>query len=526
MTNRAYAANGAACADPPAAPARFWTAIMLPLLMALAAMTFLLAPASAQPIELNRDRPIILPDRPILCSPPRVMRNGRCVMPDIPVLCAPPRVMRNGRCEMPERPAVCLPPRVMREGRCIMPAPIVCPPPQVRRGDRCVMPELPVVCLPPRVMQGGRCVMPAPIVCPPPQVRRGDRCVMPELPVVCLPPRVMQGGRCVMPAPIVCPPPQVRRGDRCVMPERPIVCRPPEVRRGDRCVLPDRPPVCHLPYIYSARERRCILPVPVPPIVTPPACIAPWQYSRAAGGCICPSGYVVDRGECVRRDTQACTFPFVYSSSQNRCVCAQGYRPFGAGCAPERPTPTPQENISWIQACLNAAGYDAGPVDGLTGRRTRDAWTSFRQDSGLGGGEAPYTDPETLAKLFTACNPAEESESGASASDDGDAATADAGSQIPPTDAAPPLAGAFTAAPALCATGRLYSLLRGEQEELEPCGRSCIPAPEGMSEEDLLQQQERQGITWCRSCVAVGSLGMLCPALVEDAEAAEQDSAN
>lgn len=487
MTKETHAVAGVTCADPPPLTAGLRAAVWLLMAMTLAFFALLQTPAAAQPLDLGRDRPIILPERPILCAPPRVMQNGRCVRPDRPVLCPPPRVMRGGRCEMPERPAVCLPPRVMRNGQCVLPAP--------------------VICAPPRVMQNGRCVMPdRPIICPPPQVRRGNRCVMPERPE-CRPPRVMRGGRCVLP---------------------PVVCRPPEVRQGNRCVMPDRPPVCRLPYIYSARERRCILPVPVPPIATPPACIAPWQYSRSAGGCICPSGYVVDGGECVRRDSQACTFPFVYSSNQNRCVCAQGYRPFGAGCAPERPAPTPQENISWIQACLNASGYDAGPVDGLTGRRTRDAWASFREDSDLGTDEAPYTDPETLAKLFAACNPAGESENGAAAPDTG--AGEDTGADGTDTGDAGsvPSAGPFAAAPALCASGRLYSLLSAEDESLEPCGRSCIPAPEGMSEEELLQQQERQGITWCRSCVTVGALGMLCPAAAdtEDAATDEQTPAN
>ncbi|WP_208979002.1 peptidoglycan-binding domain-containing protein [Stappia stellulata] len=261
------------------------------------------------------------------------------------------------------------------------------------------------------------------------------------------------------------------------------------------------------------------MPVPIPPVVRPQACEAPWQYSRSAGGCICPSGYIVSRGECVRRDSQSCTFPFVYSDSRNRCVCAKGYRSFGTGCKKEDPTPSGSENIRWIQACLKEAGYDAGPVDGVSGRKTRGAWKAFRSENDLGDASAPYSDPETLAKLFQACQPDEatpaepEPEDETPARDDD---AADTGRRSGDGDFAPD--------DALCASGRLYSLLSAENPSLEPCGRSCIPAPEGMSEEELLRQEETQGITWCRSCVSVGSLGMLCPRPAEDEDEDGEDA--
>ncbi|WP_306027377.1 peptidoglycan-binding protein [Stappia sp. MMSF_3263] len=422
MTTTHLQLSGIATARPPDRVALAWQAIVLPLLLAMAMWMVGQAPAAAQPFDFGRDRPIVIPERPILCAPPRVMRGGRCVSPDRPILCPPPRVMRGGRCEMPIRPAVCLPPRVMRGGRCVLPAP--------------------VICAPPRVMQGGRCVMPAP--------------------VLCLPPRVMRGGRCVNP-PVVCAPPRVMRGGRCVMPPRPIVCRPPDVRRGDRCVRPQRPPSCRLPYIYSARARRCVLPAPIPPSVAPPAVYPPVQRS-----------------------------------------------------------PAPQDNISWIQACLNAAGYDAGPVDGLTGRRTREAWSDFRSDSDLGEGQAPFTDPETLAKLFDACTP-EEGPATQGADNKPEGGDTSSGGD---TGDAERIGGDFTPAPAMCATGKLYTMLSAEQETLEPCGRSCIPAPEGMSEEDLLEQQEKQDITWCSSCVSVGTLGMVCPVPGDEGDDAQAPAAN
>jgi hypothetical protein len=451
------------------------------LLAALAVIvSSLFTSASAQPIEIRPDlRPVIRPD----------------VLPKkLPRVCAPPRVMRNGRCVNPVRPG--------RE--------VVCRPPKVRRGNSCVDPvRPPVVCAPPRVRRGNRCVDPVrPIVCEPPRVRRGNRCVMPS----------------PMPMPVVCRAPRIRVNGRCVEPVRPIVCVAPRVRRGNRCVMPDIRPACRLPYVWSRAARRCILPVPIPPVTPPPACEAPWRYSAEAGGCICPSGRVVVNGACVRRETRSCSYPFVWSGSAGRCVCARGYSPYGTGCAPDRPTPSPQDNILWIQACLNAAGYDAGPEDGLAGRRTRSAWDAFRADENLSGAGG-YTDPETLARLFEACRP-----EGAPPPEDDDRKDAE-GSDTPETPQADPEdqkdadtddggrgeddgdgeAGAFMPEPAQCATGKLYSLLSAEDASVEPCGRLCIPAPEGLSEEELEERAGKQGITWCQSCVEVEGLGLLCP---------------
>jgi hypothetical protein len=440
-----------------------------PLSLLIAAFALLLggfvlsAPATAQPIEIRPADRGAEGLRPVICLPPRVLRFGRCVAPERVVVCTPPKVLRNGRCVVPNLPVVCVAPRVLRNGRC-------------------VIPDTPLLCRAPKVWRNGRCVDPL--------------------------------------RPIVCRPPQVLRGGRCVLPPRPPECRSPRVMRGGRCVLPDRPN-CRLPYIYSGIERRCVLPVPVPPILPPPACDAPWRFSASAGGCICPSGNVVVNGECVRRDSQSCTFPFVYSGSKNRCVCAQGYSAYGTGCAPDKPRPTPQENITWIQTCLNAAGFDAGPEDGLVGRKTKSAWSEFRDEAGLGDADVPYTDPETLAKLFAACQadapggtpPATQGNDSAATADD-DATAADATADSGPAGPGAVPVGGFLPAPAMCATGKLYRLLSGEKAEIAPCGKSCIPAPEGMSEEELAAQAESQGITWCSACITVGDLGMLCPSPV------------
>jgi Putative peptidoglycan binding domain len=43
----------------------------------------------------------------------------------------------------------------------------------------------------------------------------------------------------------------------------------------------------------------------------------------------------------------------------------------------------PIDSLSGIQARLNNLGYDAGPVDGVNGPRTRAAVTAFQKDNGL-----------------------------------------------------------------------------------------------------------------------------------------------
>lgn len=469
--------------------------------------------------------------RTVECQPPQVLRNGRCVAPQ--PACPTGQVLQNGRCV--ERVVECQPPQVLRNGRCITPRP-ACPEGQVLRNGRCV--ERAVQCRAPQVLRNGRCVDPA-AACPEGQVFRNGRCV--ERVAECRPPRVLRNGRCVDPdrtcrpgqvyrngrcvdRVVECRPPRVLRNGRCILPDA-TYCRPPSIWRNGRCILPDRPRRCVLPYIYSPVVGRCILPVPVPPLLPAPRCEPPWLYSAGAGGCICPSGYVVFDGECVRRDTRICSFPFVYSAAENRCVCAEGYRPYGAGCAPVRPRATPQDNIAWIQGCLNASGYDAGDVDGLAGPRTQRAWQDFRLDEGLGGDVAPYTDPETLAMLFEACQPA-------SAEPGGEPPAETAPPIAPPTDAAPGqdaiIPGSFAPSEILCATGRIFTLLAGAPdapEGLEACGQSCIPAPEGMAEEELEKQEAERGITWCRSCISVGDLGLVCPRQVEDAVESEEPPA-
>ncbi|MGE0384233.1 MAG: peptidoglycan-binding protein [Gammaproteobacteria bacterium] len=53
-------------------------------------------------------------------------------------------------------------------------------------------------------------------------------------------------------------------------------------------------------------------------------------------------------------------------------------------------TSSPQ-TVAWIQQRLNSLGYDAGPVDGRAGTRTRNAIRAYQRDRGLlADGEPTY----------------------------------------------------------------------------------------------------------------------------------------
>ncbi len=259
-------------------------------------------------------------------------------------------------------------------------------------------------------------------------------------------------GRCQLPGIERClPPKRIIRG-RCRLPEL-VRCQPPRVWRGGRCILPN--PACRAPRVRSPITGRCYLPFDVVPI--PEAqCRPPWVYSARAGGCV-----------------------------------------------KLRPRPKPRENITWIHSCLNRLGYRAGFEDGLAGRQTRTAWDSFRNAMGLNG-YIGYGDPETLAQLYRQCAPAQE-----------------AVAPPPPPRCPDPkisvgknCASGLNYRPSLCATGRLFSTLSqsyGQTLNLEKCGRSCLPVPEGMDEAEALRLQSGQGINWCKDCIKVGDEGILCP---------------
>ncbi len=439
----------------------------------------LVQPRQIQPGLVQRCRPpkrliggrCQLPQLRPVCRPPKRLVRGVCKLPQLRPVCAPPKRLIGGRCQLPQLRPVCRPPKRMIRGVCKLPQlrPVCRPPKRLIRGV-CKLPQLRPVCAPPKRMIRGVCKLPQlRPVCRLPKVLVRGRCRLPDLRPVCRLPRRMIGGVCKLP-PIVnpcLPPDRLVAGvcrppiaDRCLRPRRWIngVCRLPDVMRcerprvwrGGRCVLPN--PRCLPPLVRSPISGRCYMPFDIDPI--PEAeCRAPWFFSPEAGGCVKP-----------------------------------------------RPRPRPQENIVWIQSCLNSLGYSAGVEDGLAGRNTRAAWESFRDALGLSG-YVDFVDPETLSLLYRQCRPQP-------------AQPLPPGPQCPAPAAGGGCSSGLEYRPVLCATGRLFNLLSdnyGGSIDLEKCGRSCLPVPDGMDEAEALRLQSEQGITWCKDCVKVGEEGILCP---------------
>ncbi len=307
----------------------------------------------------------------------------------------------------------------------------------------------------------GRCVpIPQPgQACPAGQIRIGGQCVNP--PPACPQGQTLVGGQCVD----ICPPGWRWDQNRCVRDGHGCpagtwlgwdgrcvpVCPPDAILIGNVCLpLPWAvPPAerCPLPFVRSPITGECVLPVDVVVVVERPAA--------------CPRG-------------------FVWSERVQACV-----RP--------KPKARPRENIAWIQGCLNALGYDAGPEDGIAGPRTRAAWAAFRREAGLGRGMAPFDDPATLGALYLQCTAAQRPTAGTM----GTMSDRDGG---------------LVYRPLLCATGAVREALsRLLGREVPACGPICVPVPEGLVPQQAEAAAREAGIVWCRHCIRVNGQDIVCP---------------
>ena len=196
---------------------------------------------------------------------------------------------------------------------------------------------------------------------------------------------------------------------------------------------------------------------------------------------------------------------------QAECRAPYYYSERAGGCIRYRPRPQRRENIAWIQACLNTLGFNAGVEDGIAGRRTLAAWDEFRIANGLPGSSAPYSDPQTLAALYEQCRPGNKTPpQGVVTPPDNQAPPPDDPQPVPPANASD---SGLKYRQAMCATGPLYRLLKkslGDDVQIEKCGRSCIPVPDGMSEQEAIKQRNN-GVNWCTDCVSFGDDGIVCP---------------
>ncbi len=240
---------------------------------------------------------------------------------------------------------------------------------------------------------------------------------------------------------------------------------------------------CPRGMIYNPRAGRCVEP---PPRVDSDDCPRGMVYSNRQRRC-------VDRPQRV-----VCEFPT--ERRGNRCVCVDGYHLRNGICRrdvvdelpprrdpppPRRDTPAdPGVDVARVQACLNTLGYDAGPVDGASGRRTLNAYRAFQTDNDLAARPNRLADRQTLDRLFDLCSrPA-------------DVAAPDEPPAISPV------------ADNRCLAPDLYDMLKGaygERPALRPCANACLPKPAFLTEAQLADYSAREGVDWCETCIQLGA---------------------
>ncbi len=201
-----------------------------------------------------------------------------------------------------------------------------------------------------------------------------------------------------------------------------------------------------------------------------------------------------------------CVPPKVWSKRRKRCV-----NPFVRA----EPARAVKPDLARVQECLNTLGYEAGPVDGQPGQRTRGAWNDFREDKGLGGPLRRFTDPKTLERLFTDCD-AKKSQAADGADPEPKTkpkVVAEPEPQPDPEPAAAPTAAASAYPEVLCVSKSLHkqiSKLVGKSVKLKLCGEACVPIPPGTPNEQLQKSEQEYAVKWCRNCIQIGASGLVC----------------
>jgi len=212
----------------------------------------------------------------------------------------------------------------------------------------------------------------------------------------------------------------------------------------------------------------------------------------------------------------ACKWPFVYSNNLDACICSSGYRLNSSGnsCirkATQSPS-VPRNTVRQIQSCLAILGYEPGPTDGVSGRKTRQSWSQFRLDENLQNRSNRLSDPVIQDRLFQKCDQAQNTQP--------DPADNMPVPPIPPVDGDDPQGGGIitnfdpqTGYPPLqCATPGLLQKLKetlGDDLNIGLCGQSCTPIPPGMSPEQIAATGNN--VNWCLSCSKIGN-ELLCSA--------------
>lgn len=246
--------------------------------------------------------------------------------------------------------------------------------------------------------------------------------------------------------------------------------------RLERCVeVRSEPEECPRGTEWSARQQRCV----EIRVAEPEECPRGTEWSRRQERCVE-----------IRDDVLVCEFPTELRG--NRCVCVDGYEFRNGRCRrevadepPRRTTPAePGVDIARVQKCLNDLGFDAGPVDGASGRRTRTAFREFQTTNGLAERPDRLSDEQSLNALFDLCaTPRQVAE---------------------PTPEGP----VSPVADNRCLPADLYDLLRdtyGERAGVQRCANACLPKPAFLSEAQLADYTAREGVDWCDACIQLGT---------------------
>ncbi len=420
---------------------------------------------------------------------------------------------------------VCFPPFIKKNNQCVCPVGQqkvgnTCKPFVINPGVLCVAPFKPNAA-------GTKCVCPLGMkkvgnTCKPFVINPGIVCVAPFKPNAA-------GTKCVCPLGMkkvgnTCKPFVINPGIVCVAPFVPnnagtkCVCPQGFKKVGNTCKPKQNQILCQVPFVPNNAGTKCVCPWGTIPIGN--TCInvndaipCPAPMFKQNGQCVCPAGLDKVGNKCLPPiEDPICDWPFVYKQSTNTCVCAQGYRLNNNGnqCIKKPVQPSiSKETIAEIQNCLNRLGYDAGPVDGASGNRTRNAWRQFRRDEGLQGRPQSLSDAVTQDRLFQACarvnntptpdpvpDPVPQDNSSADTPENGAVTNFDPETGYPSIQ---------------CASEAVAILLQGlvgNADEIGICGEVCVPIPDGMTPEQV--EGTSASVNWCRHCTTIGENGLLC----------------
>jgi hypothetical protein len=231
-------------------------------------------------------------------------------------------------------------------------------------------------------------------------------------------------------------------------------------------------------------------------------CPFPWSYSRGLRRCVCVrQGYSLQRGVCAPQAAQTCGPNERWSPRTGACVCTKGMRRQAGVCVAREES---RDSVAEAQKCLIELGYLEGPAEERMGDASWTAFWHFKHENGLVACSDPLAGPvqekmRALCQGFGAPETAETDIPADSENENQPEATLQAAHTPEPESV--PSERDFDCLPA-----DLISLLRsadGRRVTASTCTPACLPAPKGMSKQDLAEYESRNGIHWCEDCVPV-----------------------